>query len=41
MGEDISSIEINTNDTIRIEIVKIDNSKDSVIKSKARLPYND
>jgi len=41
LGDDLSSIEINTNDTIRIDVVKTDSSKNSVIKSSAHIPYND
>jgi hypothetical protein len=41
LGDDLSSIEINTNDTIRIDVIKNDNTKSSKIKSKAHIPYND
>jgi len=40
MGDDLSSIEINTNDTIRIDVVKIDSSKESIIRSNAHIPYS-
>lgn len=41
MGDDLSGIEINTNDTIKIDVIKTDSSKSSKIKSKAHIPYND
>lgn len=40
LGDDLSSIEVNSGDTIRIDVVKDDDSKQGVIKSRARLPYN-
>ena len=36
MGDDLSGIEINTNDTIKIDVIKTDSSKSSKIKSKAQ-----
>jgi len=40
MGEDLSSIQVNTNDVIRFDVVKIDDNKESIIKSKAHIPYS-
>ena len=41
MGDDLSSIDVNTNDIIRIDVVKDDSTKESKIKCKAHIPYND
>ena len=40
MGDDLPSIEINTNDTIKIDVVKLDPTKESIIKSEAHIPYS-
>ena len=40
MGDDLPSIEVNTNDTIKIDVVKLDPTKESIIKSKAHIPYS-
>jgi len=40
MGDDLSSIEVNTNDTIKFDVIKLDDTKESVIKSQAHIPYS-
>ena len=40
MGDDLSNIQVNTNDIIKFDVVKIDDSKDSTIKTKAHIPYS-
>lgn len=41
LGDDLSTLSINTNDTLRIVVTKSDSNEQSVIKCKCRLPYND
>ena len=40
IGDDLTSIKINTNDTIRIDVNKTDNNLSSLIQTKAHIPYN-
>jgi len=37
IGDDVPVIKVSTNDSIKIDVVKNDNSKESVLKAKARL----
>jgi hypothetical protein len=40
LGDDLSDIQINTNDTVRVTVSKTDSNEDSVIKCRATLPYD-
>ncbi|MGA0845529.1 MAG: hypothetical protein ACO3RV_03240, partial [Luteolibacter sp.] len=41
IGDDLTSVNINTNDVIKIDVVKGDSSLDAVLKTKAHIPYSD
>jgi hypothetical protein len=41
IGDDLKSVNINTNDVIRINVVKNDPSLDSIIRTQAHIPYGD
>ena len=41
LGDDLTALSINTNDTLKIVVTKTDNNVQSIIKCKCRLPYND
>ena len=38
MGDDLSTIQVNTNDVIKIDVVKIDDSKDSILNQRPTYP---
>ena len=41
LGDDLSLIQINSNDKVKFEVVKTDNTKESIIKTKNMINYND
>jgi hypothetical protein len=41
LGDDLSLIQINSNDKVKFEIIKTDYTKESVIKTKNMINYND
>jgi hypothetical protein len=41
LGDDLSLIQINSNDKVRFEIIKSDDTKESIIKTKNRINFND
>ena len=41
LGDDLTLIQINTDDKVRFEVTKNDNTKESIIKTKNRINYND
>lgn len=41
IGDDIPSVLVNTNDTIRVDVTKQSDLEDGIIKVQAHIPYND
>jgi len=41
IGDDLTSVNINTNDVIRIDVVKGNSSLDAILKTQAHIPYKD
>ena len=41
IGDELTKIQINTNDTIRIDVIKIDDQEEAILKCRANLLYSD
>ena len=41
IGDDLTTVNINTNDVIRIDVIKGDSSLDAILKTQAHIPYSD
>jgi len=41
IGDDLTSVNINTNDVIKIDVVKNNSSLDAILKTQAHIPYKD
>lgn len=41
IGDDLKTVNINTNDVIKIDVVKSNQSSDAILKTQAHIPYSD
>ena len=41
IGDDLTTVNINTNDVIRIDVIKGNSSLDAILKTQAHIPYSD